>query len=48
MKKQHHLDPDIVDFFVTSKVYLEYARKYLEPHLIDEVDEAAILAIKPV
>ena len=27
MKKTHHLDPDIVDFFITSKVYLAFARK---------------------
>jgi HD-GYP domain-containing protein (c-di-GMP phosphodiesterase class II) len=48
LKKQNHLDPDIVDFFVTSKTYLEYARKYLEPNLIDTVDEAAFLAIRPL
>jgi HD-GYP domain-containing protein (c-di-GMP phosphodiesterase class II) len=47
MKKTHHLDPDIVDFFITSKVYLAFARKYLSDELIDEVDEAALLAIKP-
>jgi len=48
MKKFNHLDPVIVDFFVTSKVYLDYARKYLSTELIDAVDEAALLAIKPV
>jgi HD-GYP domain-containing protein (c-di-GMP phosphodiesterase class II) len=47
MKKAHHLDPDIVDFFITSKVYLEFARKYLDAELIDSVDEAALLAIRP-
>jgi|GEM_PF-31370 len=47
MKRDHHLDPDIVDFFITSKVYLAYAHKYLEAELIDEIDEAALLAIKP-
>ncbi len=47
MKKDSHLDPDLLDFFVTSGVYKAYAAEYLPPELIDEVDEAAILAIKP-
>ncbi|NBO18328.1 MAG: phosphohydrolase, partial [Proteobacteria bacterium] len=47
MKKQHHLDPVIVDFFITSGVYRDYARKFLAPELIDEVDEAALLAMQP-
>ncbi|MBY0407653.1 MAG: hypothetical protein K2Q01_08165, partial [Rickettsiales bacterium] len=47
MKKHHHLDPVIVDFFITSKVYLAFARKYLAEELIDAVDEAALLAIVP-
>ncbi len=48
MKKHNHLDPDIVDFFITSKTYLIYAEKYMQPELIDNVDEAALLAIKPL
>lgn len=47
MKKHHHLDPVIVDFFVTSGVYRAYAKRYLAPELIDAVDEAALLAIQP-
>lgn len=47
MKQQHHFDPDLVDLFVRSGVYREYAKKYLPPDLIDEVDETAILNIKP-
>ncbi len=47
LKKCNHLDPDLVDFFVSSGVYRDYARLYLEPELIDAVDEAAILAIVP-
>ncbi len=47
MKEDNHLDPDLVDFFVTSKTYLEFAKKFLSPELIDKVDEAAILAVKP-
>ncbi|HVU01861.1 MAG TPA: HD domain-containing phosphohydrolase [Polyangiaceae bacterium] len=47
MKRDHHLDPDLFDLFVTSSVYREYAKKYLPPALIDDVDEAALLAIRP-
>ena len=48
MKKDHHLDPAVVDLFVTSKTYLRYAEQYLVPELIDEGDEKAILETMPV
>ncbi|ACF14228.1 putative metal dependent phosphohydrolase [Chloroherpeton thalassium ATCC 35110] len=47
MKKENHLDPDLFDLFVKSKVYRAYAEKYMSPELIDEVDEEKLLAIKP-
>lgn len=47
MKADHHLDPDLFDLFVTSQVYKRYAEKYMNKALIDEVDEAALLAIVP-
>lgn len=47
LKQFNHLDPMIVDFFVTSGVYKQYAERFLAPELIDEVNEAAILAIEP-
>lgn len=46
-KKTNHLDPNIVDFFVTSRTYRKYAEMFLSPEQIDEVDEAAIVAIEP-
>ena len=46
-KKANHLDPHIVDFFVTSKTYRRFAEMFLNPDQIDVVDEAAILAIVP-
>jgi hypothetical protein len=46
-KKTNHLDPNIVDFFVTSKTYRKFAEMFLDESQIDEVDEAAILAITP-
>lgn len=47
MKRENHLDPDLFDFFVRSRVYRKYAERFLAPELIDEVDEAALLAIEP-
>lgn len=47
MKRDNHLDPDLLDHFVSSGVYRTYAQRYLPDHLIDEVDEAALLAIEP-
>ena len=47
MKKDNHLDPELFDLFVQTKVYLRYAEEYLDPELIDEVDEQALLDIVP-
>lgn len=47
MKKDHHLDPAMVDLFVKSKIYLRYAEQYLAPELIDAVDEKVILETQP-
>ena len=33
-----HIDPDLFDVFISEKVYLDYARKFLSPEQIDEVD----------
>ena len=42
MKEDSHIDPDLFDVFVREKVYLEYARSFLDPEQIDEVDESRI------
>jgi HD-GYP domain-containing protein (c-di-GMP phosphodiesterase class II) len=42
-----HIDPDLFDIFIRSKVYLDYARKSMDPHQIDEIDEAAIPGYRP-
>ncbi len=47
MKRDNHLDPDIFDEFVKSGVYLDYAKRFLDDDLIDEVDTKALLAIEP-
>jgi HD-GYP domain-containing protein (c-di-GMP phosphodiesterase class II) len=36
--KDHHIDPDLFELFLTSGVYHDYARQYLAPEQIDEVD----------
>jgi len=46
MKKDGHLDGELMDLFVREGVYLEYANRYMPPELIDEVDEAGLLAIE--
>lgn len=47
MKRDNHLDPELLDHFVSSGVYRRYAERYLGAELIDDVDEAALLAIRP-
>lgn len=47
MKRDNHLDPQLFDLFVRQRVYLRYAEKYLDPSLIDDVDEALLLSIEP-
>jgi HD-GYP domain-containing protein (c-di-GMP phosphodiesterase class II) len=47
MKRTNHLDPELFDIFVRSGTYREYALRYLPERLIDEVDEGALLAVKP-
>jgi HD-GYP domain-containing protein (c-di-GMP phosphodiesterase class II) len=42
MKQGGHIDPDLFDIFVRERVYLSYAREFLDPEQIDEVDESQI------
>jgi len=42
MKQGGHVDPDLFDIFVRERVYLSYAREFLDPEQIDEVDESKI------
>jgi HD-GYP domain-containing protein (c-di-GMP phosphodiesterase class II) len=37
-----HIDPDLFDIFIRKKVYLEFAKKNMDPRQIDAVDEAGI------
>lgn len=42
-----HIDPDLFHVFIKEKVYLEYARKFMDSAQIDEVDESRIPGYHP-
>lgn len=42
MKQENHIDPDLFDVFIQEKIYLSYAREYLEPDKIDIDDPSEI------
>ena len=47
-KENEHIDPDLFDVFIREKVYLEYARRFLAPEQIDEVDRVRHTRLHPV
>jgi HD-GYP domain-containing protein (c-di-GMP phosphodiesterase class II) len=38
MRDDQHIDPELFELFLTSKVYQNYAEKFLDPSQIDQVD----------
>lgn len=38
MKNTGHIDPDLYRVFINSKVYLEYAKQYMKPEQIDDIN----------
>jgi HD-GYP domain-containing protein (c-di-GMP phosphodiesterase class II) len=46
-KLNGHIDPDLFDVFMWEKVYEKYARQFLDPDQIDEVDVAKIPGYVP-
>jgi HD-GYP domain-containing protein (c-di-GMP phosphodiesterase class II) len=38
MKKDQHIDGDLFELFLRSGIYLQYAKNYLNPNQIDDVD----------
>ena len=46
-KECGHIDPDLFDVFIREKVYLAYAKQFLAPAQIDEVDEGRIPGYVP-
>ena len=47
MKLGHHVDPDLFDVFMWEKVYQTYARQFMSPEQIDEVDLSKIPGYVP-
>jgi HD-GYP domain-containing protein (c-di-GMP phosphodiesterase class II) len=45
MSREHHIDPDLFELFLTSGVYRQYADRFLLPEQIDEVDVARYLGM---
>ena len=46
-KEGNHIDPDLFDIFIRKKVYLRYAREFLDVKQIDAVDEVRIPGYTP-
>jgi hypothetical protein len=46
-KQNGHIDPDLFDVFIREKVYLAYAKQFLKPEQIDDVDESKIPGYAP-
>lgn len=47
MKKDHHLDPELLDLFLTARVWKQYAERFLDAAQIDEPDVEAVLKTRP-
>jgi len=47
MKLGGHVDPDLFDVFMWAKVYDKYARQFLDPDQIDEVDLSGLPGYVP-
>ena len=43
MRDAGHIDPALFALFLESGVYQDYARRFMQPACIDEVDVAALL-----
>ena len=43
-----HIDPDLFDVFIDKKVYLEYAKRFMQPDQIDEVDVTKLPGYRPL
>ena len=43
MKRDGHIDPDLFSLFISEKIYLTYAKKFLSSEQIDEINEEEFL-----
>ena len=47
MKEDAHIDPDLFELFLTSRVYRDYSERFLDPSQIDSVDIDQYVHKKP-
>jgi HD-GYP domain-containing protein (c-di-GMP phosphodiesterase class II) len=47
MKEENHVDPDLFEVFLRERVYLDYARRYLDANKIDAIDWAKMPGVSP-
>ena len=47
MKKDHHLDPELLDLFLTAGVWKQYAERFLDRAQIDDPNIGAVLQTQP-
>jgi HD-GYP domain-containing protein (c-di-GMP phosphodiesterase class II) len=47
MKKDNHLDPDLLDLFLTAGVWKQYAERFLDAAQMDQPDIEAVLKTRP-
>jgi HD-GYP domain-containing protein (c-di-GMP phosphodiesterase class II) len=45
LRDQNHIDPDLFEVFLRQGVHLAYARRFMAPELVDEVDVEAMLVV---
>jgi HD-GYP domain-containing protein (c-di-GMP phosphodiesterase class II) len=46
-KRNGHLDPDLLDLFLESNVWMDYSYRFLNPEQMDEPDIRTALSIRP-
>jgi HD-GYP domain-containing protein (c-di-GMP phosphodiesterase class II)/HAMP domain-containing protein len=46
-KRNGHLDPDLLDLFLSSNVWMDYSYRFLNAEQMDEPDVRAALAVRP-
>ncbi|MNZ56825.1 Cyclic di-GMP phosphodiesterase response regulator RpfG [compost metagenome] len=44
MCRDAHIDPELFGLFIRAQIYLQYARRFLDPAQIDAVDASGLLA----
>lgn len=48
MKLDGHIDPDLFDVFINQGVWLDYAKRFLSPEQIDDVDVTKLPGYQPL